>query len=341
MSGFWTGRRVLVTGAGGFIGAHVAALLAERGARVTVTTGTRAAPERLAMLSALGCERIGPIDLTVPEACLAACRGQEAVLSLAHADGSVAFKRSRPAWIFRRNTAVTLNMLEAALATGVERMLVVSSTEVYPASAPPPLNEPAADAATVADRAEDGYAWSKRVSELAARLYAREHAMKVAIARPNNVYGPGDHFDAERSRVIPGLIRDVFAADERITVWGSGEQIRTFLYVEDFARGALDLTERYAVADPVNFGGEEEVTIRRLAEMVVRLSGRRLAVVCDPRQPAGSPRRTVDTSKARDVLGYHPSVPLEAGLRATIASYESVLHAPAAGAAATRGAPRR
>jgi len=333
---FWAGRRVLVTGGGGFIGAHVASLLVARGARVTVTTGTRAAPERLAMLHALGCERIGPIDLTGPEACAAACRGQEAVLNLAHADGSVAFKRSRPAWIFRRNTVITLNMLEAALAAGVERTLVVSSSEVYPAVATPPMTESAAAAATLSDRADDGYAWSKRVSELAAQLYAREHAMKVAIARPNNVYGPGDHFDAERSRVIPGLIRDVFAAADRITVWGSGEQVRTFLYVEDFARGALDLTERYAVGDPVNFGGEEEVTILQLAEMVVRLSGRRLAVVCDPRKPAGSPRRTVDTTKAREVLGYRSSVPLETGLRATIASYqENALRVPAEGTAAT------
>jgi GDP-L-fucose synthase len=336
MSGFWLGRRVLVTGAGGFIGAHVAALLAARGARITATTATRVSPERLATLCGLGCERIGPIDLTAPEACAAACRGQEIVLNLAHADGSVAFKRSRPAWIFRRNTLITLNMLEAAVAAGVERTLIVSSSEVYPAEATAPMTESAA-VATVADRADDGYAWSKRLSELAASLYAQERSMKVAVARPNNIYGPGDHFDLERCRVIPSLIRDVFGSSERLLVWGSGEQVRTFLYVEDFARGVLDLTERYALCDPVNFGGEEEVTIRQLAELIVRLSGRRLAVVCDPRKPAGPPRRTVDTTKARQALGYRPSVPLETGLRLTIASYESSLGSQAEGTAAVRG----
>ena len=333
MSGFWWGRRVLVTGAGGFIGAHVASQLAAHGARVTATTATRASPERLAMLYGLGCERMGPVDLSAPEACAAACRGQEIVFNLAHADGSVAFKRSRPAWIFRRNTLITLNMLEAAAAAGVERTLIVSSSEVYPADASAPMSESAA-AATLTDRADDGYAWSKRLSELAAGLYAREHGMKVAVARPNNVYGPGDHFDLERSRVIPSLIRSVFDSSDRLLVWGSGQQVRTFLYVEDFARGVLDLTERYAVGDPVNFGGEEEVTILRLAELIVRLSGRRLAVVCDPRKPAGPPRRTVDTTKAREVLGYRPWVPLEAGLRLTIAGYENTMRRQATGTAA-------
>jgi nucleoside-diphosphate-sugar epimerase len=332
MSRFWPGRRVLVTGAGGFIGAHVAALLAARGARVTAATSPRPLPERLALLARHGCERTLPVDLTAPEECAAACSGQDVVLSLAHADGSVAFKRSRPAGIFRQNTLITLNLLEAAQAAGVERALVMSSSEVYPADAEAPLSEAAG--ASLADRTEDGYAWSKRVSELAARLYAREHGLKVAVARPNNVYGPGDHFTGERCRVVPSLIRDTFAAADRLSVWGSGEQVRTFLYVEDLAQGLLDLTERHAVGDPVNLGGEEEVTIRQLAETIVRLCGRPLDVVCDARKPAGPLRRTVDLTKARDLLGFRAATPLERGLRLTIASYESALGRPHGAAAA-------
>jgi nucleoside-diphosphate-sugar epimerase len=327
MNGYWAGRRVLVTGAGGFIGAHVAAVLAAEGARVTAGTGPRPSPERLAVLEGHGCERVVPVDLTVPEECAAACRGQEAVFNLAHADGSVAFKRSRPAAIFRRNTLITLNVLEAAQAAGVERALVMSSSEVYPADAEPPLAEPAG-VASLADRTDDGYAWSKRVSELAAGLYAREHGLKVAVARPNNVYGPGDHFEGERCRVVPSLIRGVFEASDCLRVWGSGEQVRTFLYVEDLARGLLDLTERHAVGDPVNLGGDEEVTIRRLAETIVRVCGRTLPVVCDARRPAGAARRTVDLAKARAVLGFRPATPLEEGLRLTVASYESARRRP-------------
>jgi nucleoside-diphosphate-sugar epimerase len=328
MTAFWAGRRVLVTGAGGFIGAHVAALLATRGARVTAATGPRPAPERLAFLDGRGCERIVPLDLTAAGECASACRGQEAVFNLAHADGSVAFKRSRPAWLFRWNTLITLNVLEAAQAAGVERVLIMSSSEVYPAEAEAPLAEPAGAAARLCDRTDDGYAWSKRVSELAAGLYAREHGIKVAVARPNNVYGPGDHFAGERCRVVPSLIRDAFEATDCVRVWGSGEQVRTFLYVEDLARGLLDLAEHHAAGDPVNFGGEEEVTIRQLAETIVRICGRALPVVCDAGRPAGAARRTVDLSKARAILGFRAAVPLERGLRLTVAGYESTRRPP-------------
>jgi GDP-L-fucose synthase len=177
--------------------------------------------------------------------------------------------------------------------------------------------------------------WSKRLSELAAAFYAHERGLKVAVARPNNVYGPGDHFEAARSRVVPSLIRDVFSATDHIVLWGSGEQVRTFLYVEDLARGLLDLTERHATCDPVDFGGHEEVTIRQLAELVVRLAGRRLAVVCDRSKPSGPQRRTVDTAKAARVLGYEPEVTLETGLQWTIAAYDAIVRAGGLRGAAT------
>jgi len=323
MSEFWRNRRVLVTGAEGFIGSHVVPLLTSQGARV-VASGSMTRPGCVTRLYEMGCQDVRTVDLTRGEECRSVCVDQDVVLNLAHTDGSVAFKLSRPASIFRRNMLTTLNMLDAACAAGVERFLVVSSSEVYASDAVTPIPE-SAPFPSLTGRAEDGYAWSKRITEITAGLYMRERGLKVAIARPNNIYGPGDHYNEIRGRVIPTFIHDVFTRPDALVIWGSGEQIRTFLYADDLARGLLDLTERYAVCDPVNFGGEEEVTIRGVAELIVRLSGRGVGVVCDQSKPAGFPKRTVDGTKAQQVIGFRPAVSLESGLRRTIAAYRQTI----------------
>jgi nucleoside-diphosphate-sugar epimerase len=287
---------------------------------VAAVTSQVPRPAQIEHLYRIGCQDVRALDLSRTDDCIAACRGQEVVLNLAHVDGTVAFKRETPASIFRRNMLISLNMLQAASDTGVERFLLVSSSEVYSEGAPAPVEETSTFAG-LADRPEDGYAWSKRMSELGAHLYARERGLQVAIARPNNVYGPGDR----RGRVIPTLIAETFRSPDSLVVWGSGEQVRTFLYVEDFVRGLFQLVETHAVCDPVNFGGTEEITIRALAELIVRLSGRPLRVTCDPSRHAGPLRRTVDATKAQQLLGFRPEVALEAGLAATI---EDFLHGP-------------
>ncbi len=321
MSTFWQGRRVLVTGGSGFIGSHVVELLVSLGAEVTATDfetpgspgleNLRSASDRIATVQ---------VDLTRPDACVAICEEKDVVINAAHLDGSVAFKRTRPAFIYQQNMRITLNMLEAACNNEVDRFLVMSSAEVYPPEADSPTPE-SEGLMGLPDPVTDGYAWSKRGSELAGTFFAREYGLKVAIARPSNVYGPRDYLDPKRGRVIPMFIRRILEDEPSLQIWGTGEQVRTFLYVKDLARGLLELVEKHPECDPVNLCGTEEITIRGLAELIVRMSGREAQISCDPEKPGGPERRTCNADKASRILGFAPSVPLEQGLVETIAYF--------------------
>src|SRR5579862_191454 len=318
MSDSWSGKNVLVTGGSGFIGSHVVDRLLSLGAQVTATVFQD--PVNLSNLDHVRDRiRMRVVDLTRLDDCLEICQGQNVVFNIAHADGSVIFKKNRPAYILRQNMLITLNMLEAASRSRVERFLVTSSAEVYPHDSPVPTPEP--EAFTKSDRLSDGYTWSKRMSELAASVWTHEHAIQVAIARPNNIYGTRDYFDEEKGRVIPMFIKHAVEEDKPIVIWGNGDAIRTFLYVEDLAAGLVDLVEKYPKCDAVNFGGDEEISLRDLAEMVRRLAGSKVQVICDTTKPSGAPKRTTDISKAREILGFRPTVSLEAGLTRTIEAY--------------------
>lgn len=318
---FWRERRVLVTGASGFIGSHITEALVSQGACVTAAVFPSQAPEHLANLRDVAANiTLVSADLSEGSSCLQACRDQEVVFSIAHADGSARFKRERPAFIFRQNMFITLNMLEAARQAGVERFLVMSSAEIYSPDLLTPVRE-ADGFKGWPSRQSDAYAWSKRMSEFAAEVYSREHNLKVAIARPGNVYGPRDSFDPARGRVIPMFIRKALQGNGPIEIWGTGAQMRSFLYVSDLAQGLLDLVDLYPTCDPVNFSSEHQISIADLASLIVQLSGRDVAVVCDPAKPAGPSSRTLSGAKAQEVLRFVERVGLMEGLRRTIDAY--------------------
>jgi nucleoside-diphosphate-sugar epimerase len=292
-------------------------LLLARGAQVTAVLSRGARRDGYDALSGLHDQvQLRHTDLTSLDDCRAVCAGQEVVINAAHLDGSIAFKRARPATIFRQNLLISLNLLEAARQCGVERVLLTSSTDVYAPQASIPTVE-SDGFAGLPQPDTDGYAWSKRMTEFAAEVYAREHQLKIALARPAAIYGPRDHLDPEKGRVIPMFLRKIFRG-EPIVIWGNGAQERTFLYVEDLARGLLALVERHACSDPVNFSGDEAISIKALAELIMRLSGLEVPIICDLSKPAGAPNRIFDTSKARQILGFQPHISLERGLRHTI-----------------------
>ncbi|MBI4061190.1 MAG: NAD-dependent epimerase/dehydratase family protein [Elusimicrobia bacterium] len=322
---FWDRKKVLVTGGGGFIGSHVVERLVLGRRDVRVTVAARMTPENKRNLAAvIGKIRVVRADLRDLAACRRACRGQDIVLNLAGVVGGVGYNSRHHGSLFRDNMTLQLNVLEAARLERAARVLVVSTACVYPrvCTIPTPETEGFLDEPEPMNR---GYGWAKRMGEYAGRAYAREYGMSIAIARPYNAYGPRDHFEPEKSHVIAALVRRVCRGENPLKVWGDGKVTRAFLYVEDFARGLLDVAEKYPKADPVNIGSSKEVTIKDLAKAVLRAAGRDARLVFDPSKPAGQPRRACDTAKSRRVLDFTAKVSLDEGLRRTVAWYRENL----------------
>ncbi|MDD5657491.1 MAG: NAD-dependent epimerase/dehydratase family protein [Elusimicrobia bacterium] len=314
MSDFWSGRKVLVTGGAGFVGSHLVEELRRRAPDVRLTIAD------LSERPAAGTERVLKLDLRSPQDCLEACRGQEIVLNLAARVAGVGYNRLHHGTMFRDNMQIAANMIEAARVCGVERFLVVSSACVYARDCPIPMRE----SDGFRDRPEptnEGYGWAKRMAEFLARAYHDEFGMRFAVVRPANTYGPRDHFDSADCHVIAALMRRVAAGENPVRVWGDGSQTRSFIYVEDFARGLLDAIERHDSCEPVNLASEEEVSIRELAALIRDTVGSRSELVFDPAQPAGQPRRRLDARRAREAFGFQARVGLAEGLRRTWAWY--------------------
>ncbi|MBI5624010.1 MAG: NAD-dependent epimerase/dehydratase family protein [Elusimicrobia bacterium] len=318
---FWKDKAVLVTGGAGFAGSHVVEELLRRDPSVRVTVADDLSSGRRENLRSVYKKvRFVRGDLRELENAVTACRGQAVILHLAARVWGVDYNQKHPASMFRDNALLAAQVLEAARLCEAERFLMTSSVCVYPRDASIPTPEAEGFLGTP-EPTNEGYGWAKRMGEFMSRAYHREHGLKVAVVRPANAYGPRDHFESEHSHVISALIRRAVRGDDPLKVWGDGSQTRSFLYVEDFARGLVDACERHAECDPLNLGTTEEVTVRALAETVLRLSGSKARLEFDPGQPSGQPRRACDSSRAEEVLGFAPRVSLEEGLRKTIEWY--------------------
>jgi GDP-L-fucose synthase len=320
MSDFYTGKKVLVTGGGGFIGSHVVDMLVERGAKVTASVRLKSKIPFLEQVQ----DRVSIVeaDLRDRNAVDALMRGQEVVLNLAAAKGGgIAHSMKHHGSLFRDNMEPFLQVLDAARRAEVERFLVVSSACVYSREASKHALE-SEGFLGVPEAANAGYGWSKRMEEYLGQAYAEEFGMKIAIARAYNGYGPRDDFFAEYNHVIPGLIKRIFQGENPLIVWGSGTQTRSFLYVTDFARGLVETCEKYAVADPLNIGSDEEISIGDLARLLIELSGKEAKIEFDTTKPDGPVRRSADTKKAYEKIGFRTEVPLREGLKKTIQWYK-------------------
>jgi GDP-L-fucose synthase len=319
---YWKGRRTLVTGGAGFIGSHLVEMLVADGARVRVVDNLERG--RLSNLEAVldNVEFIRD-DLRDRDACLRATHGMECVINMAAKVTGIEYNRGHHGDMFTANALINTNVLEAARLNDVTRFCAVSTACIYPHDAIVPTPESEGERGTP-EPTNEGYGWAKRMAEKQAQYYAAEYGMQIAIVRPFNAYGPRDYYDRETSHVIPALIAKVLDGDDPLVVWGSGDQSRAFVHAEDFARGIQLVTEKYAAADPVNIGHDQETSIKDLLHKILELTGKEPRVFFDTSLPEGYRRRAADTTKLRRVTGgFVPRISLEQGLVEMIEWYQT------------------
>lgn len=316
MRKYWKNKKVLVSGGAGFIGSHVVDALVQKGAKVIVQVSPNTSDLRINqnLQNYIKKIKIVKANLEDEKSCMRICARKDVVLNFAGLDGGSTFKREHTAEIFRTNSKIVVNMLEAARISGVKRFLQVSSAEVYPDTIKQPIKESYGFMKGLQEKI-DGYAWSKRFSEIASKMYNVQYGMEISVARPSNIYGPRDHLD--KGRVIPTFIKQAMK-NEPISVWDGGKQKKSFLYVTDFANAVLGLVEQYKKFDPVNVAGERYITIRKLAEIIISLTNSE-SIIKDINAPdIVFKDRILDTQKIKKMTGFKEQEILEDGLKRTI-----------------------
>jgi GDP-L-fucose synthase len=231
-----------------------------------------------------------------------------------------------PADFIYDNLAIETNVIHAAHQTGVQRLLFLGSTCIYPRLAPQPLREDYLLTGPL-EPTNEWYAVAKIAGIKLCQAYRRQHGRTFFSVMPTNLYGPGDNFDLTTSHVLPALIRKFHEAKQAgaptVTIWGSGTPRREFLHVDDCAEACLFLMALDDPPDLANIGVGEDTTIRELAELVGRVAGYQGQLVFDSTKPDGAPRKLVDTTRINN-LGWRPNIRLEDGIRSTYEWYRGI-----------------
>jgi GDP-L-fucose synthase len=251
--------------------------------------------------------------------------------------GGIHANNAYPADFIRENLQIQTNVVDAAHRYGVQKLLFLGSSCIYPRECPQPIREEYLLTAPL-EPTNEPYAIAKIAGLVMCQSYRRQYGMSAIVAMPTNLYGPGDNFDLESAHVLPALMRRMHEAKRNsvpeVTVWGTGAPRREFLHVDDLADACVFLMHAYDSIEPINVGCGEDISIRDLAEAVRRVVGYEGRLRFDASRPDGTPRKLLDISRLAS-LGWRPRINLDEGLRSTYAWYvENAASARGAAAAA-------
>ena len=306
-------KKVLVTGAGGFIGHHLTRYLVERGYFV------RGVDIKEPEYEASAAAEFLLLDLSRVDNCLRATEGMDQVYGLAANMGGIGFIENNKAVIVRDNTLINLHSIEAARLNGVKRYLYTSSACIYPGykqkeTDVTPLKESDAYPAD----SEDGYGWEKLYMERVCRHYTEDFGLDTRVVRFHNIFGPLGTYDGGREKSPAAICRKVALAKDGddIEVWGDGEQTRSYCYVDDCVEGLYRLMQSDH-RDPINLGQDRMISVNELVDIVANIAGKRIGKRYDLTKPQGVRGRNSDNSRLRETLNWEPTISLEEGLKIT------------------------
>jgi len=237
--------------------------------------------------------------------------------------GGIYANDTYPAEFIHDNLAIQTNLIHAAWQYGVDKLLFLGSSCIYPKLAPQPMPEDSLLTGPL-EPTNEWYAIAKIAGIKMCQAYRKQYGFDAIAAMPTNLYGPGDNFDLETSHVLPALIRKFHEAkasgEASVTVWGTGSPRREFLHVDDLADACVFLMQHYSSPEIVNVGWGRDISIAELAETVRDIVGFEGKIVYDTGKPDGTPRKLLDTTRLT-ALGWTPSISLEDGIRGTYEWY--------------------
>ena len=307
--GFWSDKRVCVTGGAGFLGGFVQEELRRQGAEHIFV------PE------------FPEYDLVNRDDILRMLvdAKPDVIIHLAAVVGGIGANMKNPGSFYYKNMMMGVQLIEEARLAGVGKFVALGTICAYPKFASIPFREEELWMG-YPEETNAPYGLAKKMMLVQCQAYRQQYDFGGIFLLPVNLYGPRDNFDLESSHVIPAMIRKMIAArdaGETVTLWGDGSPTREFLFVSDCARAIVMAAEKYDGMEPVNLGAGWEISIKELAELIAKHVGYTGDIIWDTTKPNGQPRRKLDVSRARDYFGFEAEVPFDEGVKATVEWWEA------------------